>query len=517
MIDLVSTLFILCVRIISLAVFKFSQLYIENDKNFIRFHLLLIIFVLSIEFLILSPNLIRALLGWDGLGLSSYLLVIYYRSPKAYNSGIITALTNRVGDALILIRIAWLFIFGNWNFLFYINKEFFSFLLFFLIVAACTKRAQIPFSAWLPAAMAAPTPVSSLVHSSTLVTAGIYLLIRHNELFFINEVSEYLILVGRLTIIIARIRALLETDIKKIVALSTLRQLGVIILSLGLGAFTARFFHLLSHAFFKALLFLCVGAMIHRIKDYQDLRIAGRSIFTLPVINRFLLVSVFSLTGIPFISAFFSKEIILELIIINNFNLWLYLIIILGIFLTAAYRIRLIAFIFIKFFFNDLITFKSEENKLIIKRIYFLLIPSALRGVWINFYIWESVKLTSSTIILKSTILRLLVFGIIYGLIVNLIILKLKWSLKNWILRSIWILPFIRTQFPLISSIFLRTKISKIFDRGALNIKINYFFQISEVLRKLTFTFKIIFKILIRIFIWGIVFNFYYLCNANKI
>ena len=179
-VDQIRTLFIFRVSLIRYSVLNFSKSYIVNDKNFIRFHYLLITFILRIYFLILRPNIVSILLGWDGLGLSSYLLVIYYGRAKAYNSGMITALTNRLGDSLILLSIGYLFIIGNWNLYFYSVKSIDRLLMLMLILAASTKRAQIPFSAWLPAAMAAPTPVSSLVHSSTLVTAGVYLLIRHS-------------------------------------------------------------------------------------------------------------------------------------------------------------------------------------------------------------------------------------------------------------------------------------------------------------------------------------------------
>jgi len=215
-----------------------------------------------------------------------------------------------------------------------------------LILAASTKRAQIPFSAWLPAAMAAPTPVSSLVHSSTLVTAGVYLLIRHENLFLNNRFTFYIITIGMLTIILASIRALFETDLKKIVALSTLSQLGVIFLGLGVGRFLISYFHLLTHAFFKALLFLCTGAIIHRRKDYQDLRLTGGRALRLPVVNSFILISSFSLIGLPFMSAFFSKEIILELIILKNFNFIIYVLMLRGVILTAIYSSRFIFLVF---------------------------------------------------------------------------------------------------------------------------------------------------------------------------
>lgn len=228
--------------------------------------------------------------------------------------------------------------------------------------------------------MAAPTPVSSLVHSSTLVTAGVYLIIRHNNLFFISNVSSYLMIIGIITIILASISALFEIDLKKIVALSTLRQLGVIILRLGLGAYIARFFHLLSHAFFKALLFISTGNIIHNSKDYQDLRQVGGSAKILPVTNRFTLISRIRLIGVPFMSAFFSKEIILEFLLIKNFNFFIYLIMVVGIFLTASYRTRFVIYVFSRPTHNSILTFKREEDNFIIKGIVFLLLPARVTG-----------------------------------------------------------------------------------------------------------------------------------------
>lgn len=227
--------------------------------------------------------------------------------------------------------------------------------------------------------MAAPTPVSSLVHSSTLVTAGVYLVIRHNRLFFINNTSFYLILMGTMTITLARVRALFETDLKKIVALSTLRQLGVIILRLGVGAYLARFFHLLTHAFFKALLFIATGAIIHNRKDYQDLRLLGGRAKILPIINSFALIARIRLMGAPFMSAFFSKEIILESLLIENFNFYIYFIIILGIFLTAAYSSRFIMCVFSQPAYN-MLTYKREDDLLVVRGIIFLLFPATLTG-----------------------------------------------------------------------------------------------------------------------------------------
>ena len=294
------------------------------------------------------------------------------------------------------------------------------------MLTATTKSAQIPFSAWLPAAMAAPTPVSSLVHSSTLVTAGVYLLIRHAEFLVINNTNFYLIVIGTLTIIIASLRALFERDLKKIVALSTLRQLGVIILRLGLGAFLARFFHLLRHAFFKALLFLGTGSIIHNRKDYQDMRVIGRRLPSLPLTHGRIFLARLSLIGIPFISAFFSKEIILETILIKNLNSVVYFFIILGILLTALYRTRFIIFAFTRGFNGRRLGFKLDEDARIIQRILILAVPASLGGFFLRNILFSRPLVRSSSAETKIFILGLLFSGIFIRTLLNFMPRKIK-------------------------------------------------------------------------------------------
>jgi len=178
------------VLLISGLVILYSKDYMAADKSINRFILLVLIFVFSIILLIISPNLIRILLGWDGLGLVSYCLVVYFQNVKSFNAGMLTALSYRIGDVALLIAIAWILNYGGWNYIFYLDyfkgDNLIKIIGGFVLLAAITKRAQIPFSSWLPAAIAAPTPVSALVHSSTLVTAGVYLLIRFNCLLFDN-------------------------------------------------------------------------------------------------------------------------------------------------------------------------------------------------------------------------------------------------------------------------------------------------------------------------------------------
>lgn len=264
------------VLFISGSVLLFTSTYMGNDPFLPRFVFLVLLFVLSMCFLIFIPNLVTLLLGWDGLGLVSFLLVVYYQNHKSLGAGIITVLTNRIGDVIILLRIGWFLSQGHWNVLFLERDGLSCFIVFSIFVAGLTKRAQVPFSRWLPAAMAAPTPVSALVHSSTLVTAGVYLLVRFSDfLFELPWFRSCLLVVSVLTMLMAGIRANVERDIKKVIALSTLSQLGVIMFSLSLGIVELTLFHLYTHALFKAILFLCAGSVIHRCQHVQDFRFLG--------------------------------------------------------------------------------------------------------------------------------------------------------------------------------------------------------------------------------------------------
>nr|UEP15864.1 NADH dehydrogenase subunit 5 [Thrips setosus] len=345
--DWISCVFMSMVLLISGSIIFYSFFYMENEFYKTRFFFLMFLFVVSMIFLILCPNFFCMLLGWDGLGLISYCLVIYYQNYKSYSSGMITALTNRVGDVFILASITMFFSMGSWsymNFVFSMNLEWFS---FFFLVASLTKSAQIPFSAWLPAAMAAPTPVSSLVHSSTLVTAGVYIMIRFN--FFISEnLKFFLMLVSLLTMIMSGISGVFEYDLKKIIALSTLSQLGFMMSSISLGLSNLAFFHLVTHASFKALLFMCAGMFIHNFFDNQDIRFFGlmnkNFSFSLSMFN----VANLSLCGFPFLSGFFSKDLILELFLLKKINMVFFFLVFLGTFLTVFYTFRLIYFLSLK-------------------------------------------------------------------------------------------------------------------------------------------------------------------------
>ena len=511
--DLIRIAFILSVSIIRIAVLKFRESYIREDPYFLRFHFLLMSFIFRIYFLILRPNFVRLLLGWDGLGLRSYLLVIYYGNTKAYNSGIITAITNRLGDALILISIAYIYKTGTWHIFLYSLEPMYASVTLLVIIAATTKRAQIPFSAWLPAAIAAPTPVSALVHSSTLVTAGVYLLIRHNLLFLQAQTSYYLLVIGTLTILIASISALFEIDLKKMVALSTLSQLGVMILRLGIGAFMARFFHLLTHAFFKALLFLATGSVIHRRNRYQDLRTIGRLRKIIPLTRGFVLLSLVSLMGLPFISAFFSKELILEIILINNFNTNIYSYMALGVALTALYRARFVYIGIVNFRKNEQAIFKSDENTPLVMRMSILRVPAILAGAYLALALFPSTILRSSPSSLKVRIVLIVPLRLLLRIYFNNKLTLVSWSKALWARGFIWSLPRVRPTTPIILTSLPGIPINKLIDRGIFLSAI----KLSEVkilkTGQLAHTLNSLQKILRIRVLWGVLARFYYLCN----
>nr|YP_008855163.1 NADH dehydrogenase subunit 5 [Sepia aculeata]AHA82372.1 NADH dehydrogenase subunit 5 [Sepia aculeata] len=331
---------------ISGCVMIFSKSYMMGDKYSYRFSLMVMLFVLSMNLLIFIPNLVAVLLGWDGLGLVSFCLVIYYQNNKSLAAGMLTVLMNRVGDCFILVAISMMVVLGHWNML--CLWDFYNFMTvnLFIMVAGMTKSAQIPFSSWLPAAMAAPTPVSALVHSSTLVTAGVFLFIRFfdylSSYYWFSYIMMYLSI---MTTIMSGVCALYEYDMKKIIALSTLSQLGVMMMSLSLGMPMLALFHLYTHAMFKALLFICGGNIIHSFEGKQDMRQIKNVFNLMPITSMFLIISKMALCGLPFLAGFYSKDLIIEQLIVGNMNIMMFMLGIFGVCLTVMYSIRFCFFI----------------------------------------------------------------------------------------------------------------------------------------------------------------------------
>nr|AND97165.1 NADH dehydrogenase subunit 5 [Theopompa sp. FY-2016a] len=454
LLDWMSLLFMSFVMLISSLVILYSEDYMSGDMTLERFIMLVLMFVLSMMFLIISPNMISILLGWDGLGLVSYCLVIYYQNMKSYNAGMLTALSNRVGDVSLLMAIAWMINFGSWNYIFYLEcmseSAEMKIISLLVVLAGMTKSAQIPFSAWLPAAMAAPTPVSALVHSSTLVTAGVYLLIRFNKAFP-EWLMSVLLVISVLTMFMSGLGANFEFDLKKIIALSTLSQLGLMMSVLSLGLADLAFFHLLTHALFKALLFLCAGMVIHNMNNFQDIRYMGNLISFMPFTASCFMISNFALCGVPFLAGFYSSDLILEVVSLMNLNFFIYLLYFFSTGLTVCYSFRLFYYV-LWGNFNMTSTFKlSEENLLMISGMLGLMIFAVMGGGMLNWMIFVTPYFICLPVGMKILPILVSLVGLWLGNIL------FKYSLNyyfNWFssykviifMGSMWFMPLVFTK-----------------------------------------------------------------------
>nr|YP_011004270.1 NADH dehydrogenase subunit 5 [Frontopsylla diqingensis]WPS93645.1 NADH dehydrogenase subunit 5 [Frontopsylla diqingensis] len=475
--DWMSLMFMGFVLLISSMVIFYSEDYMAMDLSLNRFIMLVLMFVFSMMMMIISPNLISILLGWDGLGLVSYCLVIYYQNVKSFNAGMLTVLMNRVGDVTLLLSIAWMMNYGGWNYLFYFKYSMSEFemkmIMLLLMISAMTKSAQIPFSSWLPAAMAAPTPVSALVHSSTLVTAGVYLMIRFNELLMSTGLNMLLLIIASVTMFMSGLGANYEYDLKKIIALSTLSQLGLMMGSLSLGMPELAFFHLLMHALFKALLFLCAGSMIHLYKNMQDIRSMGTMSNMVPLIVSIMSVANLALCGLPFTAGFYSKDMILESMSIMNFNMMIYLLFYISVGLTVSYSFRLSVNLFIQHLNFFSLHNISDTFELKIKMCYTLFFMSVLGGSMFSWFMIFPIKLIFLPLKLKMLVLIIMIMGAWIGLEVY----KMKLNEHNTLsslmflnnilefIGSMWFMPFM-SVYLVKNPLLFGKKFMKLTDMG---------------------------------------------------
>nr|YP_010044302.1 NADH dehydrogenase subunit 5 [Cerace xanthocosma]QPF22953.1 NADH dehydrogenase subunit 5 [Cerace xanthocosma] len=475
LLDWMSLLFMMFVFLISSVVIYYSKSYMYSEKNLNRFIILVLLFVFSMFLLIISPNMISIFLGWDGLGLVSYCLVIYYQNMKSYNAGMLTALSNRIGDVCILISIAWMLNYGSWNYIFYLNfmSNDFSMKMVgtMIILAAMTKSAQIPFSSWLPAAMAAPTPVSALVHSSTLVTAGIYLLIRFNNLLLDLFMLKILLLLSGLTMFMAGVTANYEFDLKKIIALSTLSQLGLMMSILSMGLPDLAFFHLLTHAMFKALLFMCAGVIIHMMNNIQDIRYMGGISYYLPYTSLCLNISNMALCGIPFLAGFYSKDLILEMVCLSNLNMFIFFLYYISTGLTMYYSFRLLMYLMINDF-NLLSTYNLyDEDFIMLKSMFVLLLMSIVVGSFLSWLIFPYSYMIYLSFNLKIMVIYVSLIGVLLGYLVsNMSVYSLNkflitYNLSNF-LSLMWFMPNLSTYGVNYYFLYFGQNLLKIIDMG---------------------------------------------------
>nr|YP_010895256.1 NADH dehydrogenase subunit 5 [Psilota atra]WJW73821.1 NADH dehydrogenase subunit 5 [Psilota atra] len=473
--DWMSLLFMSFVLLISSLVIYYSKEYMSEDIYINRFIMLVLLFVMSMMLLIISPNLISVLLGWDGLGLVSYCLVIYFNNIKSYNAGMLTALMNRVGDVALLMAIAWMLNYGSWNYIYYLefmyNDMEMGLIGVLVVLAAMTKSAQIPFSSWLPAAMAAPTPVSALVHSSTLVTAGIYLLIRFNILISDSFISQLLLLLAGLTMFMSGLGANFEFDLKKIIALSTLSQLGLMMMILSLGYYKLAFFHLLAHALFKALLFMCAGAIIHNMNNSQDLRLMGGLSMYMPLTSSCFNVANLALCGMPFLAGFYSKDLILEVVSMSMVNLFIYFLFFFSTGLTVCYSLRLVYYSMTGDLNCSSLNVLNDEGWVMLKGMLGLMIMSIIGGSMLSWLMFPTPFMICLPFYLKNMTLFVCIMGGLFGYLISKVSLFfVNKSLNNYLFSmfvgSMWFMPYISTYGIISYSLKIGMNVLKNFDQG---------------------------------------------------
>ncbi len=370
--DALTATMLVVINSISFLVHLYSIGYLEEDPHRPRFMAYLSIFTFFMLILVTADNIVQMFVGWEGVGIASYLLINFWFTRLSANQAALKALiTNRVGDfGLSLAILISFFIFGSMNYLtifstaplfesymftvFNLKVSYFSLFGFFLLLGAVGKSAQLGLHVWLPDAMEGPTPVSALIHAATMVTAGVFLIIRFSPVLEFSTFTLFLLTVfGSLTAFFASLTGTFQNDLKKIIAYSTCSQLGYMVFACGLSHYNVSLFHLANHAFFKALLFLAAGSVIHAIADEQDLRRMGSFLSTLPLTYVAILIGSLALTGFPFLTGFYSKDLILEITQVYRLKNVVYfgsLACVLGnlaVFLTAFYSFRLLFFCFL--------------------------------------------------------------------------------------------------------------------------------------------------------------------------
>jgi len=360
LVDPLSILMVLVVTGVGFLIHVYSIGYMHGDRGFARFFAYLNLFIFMMLTLVLADNYLLMFLGWEGVGLCSYLLIgFWYDKPfekmTTSDAGRKAFIVNRVGDFGFLIGLFLMYkYFGSLNFntVFSIANKLsvgdttIFWITLLLFVGATGKSAQIPLYVWLPDAMAGPTPVSALIHAATMVTAGVYMIARSSVLYALAPTTMLIVaIVGALTAVYAASMGLVQNGIKKVLAYSTISQLGYMFLAMGVGAFSAGIFHLTTHAFFKALLFLGAGAVMHALNNEEDIQKMGGLKEHLPITYKTFFIASLAIAGIPPLSGFFSKdEILWGAYSQGSFLLWLLGAV--GAFMTAFYMFRLVALVF---------------------------------------------------------------------------------------------------------------------------------------------------------------------------
>nr|YP_006576268.1 NADH dehydrogenase subunit 5 [Madrepora oculata]AFN40620.1 NADH dehydrogenase subunit 5 [Madrepora oculata] len=415
--DCLVVVMLFVVFLVSTLVHIFSIAYMRGDPHIPRFMAYLSLFTFLMVLLVTSDNFLQLFIGWEGVGLCSYLLINFWLTRLEANRAAIKAmLINRIGDIGLLVAMFFVWnTFGSFDFSSLFNLVSFSneifFICLFLFFGVMGKSAQLGLHTWLPDAMEGPTPVSALIHAATMVTAGVFLLIRVSPLFdVVPLVLIFITIIGVLTVFVAGTIGLVQNDLKKIVAYSTCSQLGYMVVACGLSHYSIGLFHLMNHAFFKALLFLSAGSLIHAMVDEQDVRKMGGLLHFLPLTYIFFLIGSFSLMGLPFLTGFYSKDLILEFAFGQFYLIFVYWLGCFSVLLTAIYSIRLIYLSFLSnptFKWAKIYSLKEGEGLLLIP-LGILALGSIFWGYLCKEVVWSFQMGVSPVLFLKIKILPVL-------------------------------------------------------------------------------------------------------------